>query len=221
MSDYNIFNYSFASAGRNKYYASEVDDFLRSIADSYETMQKNYKALEKKLKNLAPAVEEYNNNKSIIYSAIVRVESYVESVKSEAAEHSAEILKKASEEAETVLITKKAEADAYYYSTTHEADEKLGKLQQDIEALEKQSQALQEKYLSETKEKAAEIIDNAKTKAAEIVAAAYHDAKAAREQSEEIIASTEAELTRLKAEIARYKNEIFNVVATIRSAHHH
>lgn len=218
MSDNSIFNYSFSSAGKNKYYASEVDEFLRAVADSYETMQRNYKALEKKMKTLGPAIEEYNNNKSVIYSAIVRVESYVESVKSEANEHSAEILRKASEEAETMLLTKKAEAEAYYYNTTHDAEEKLLKLQKDIEIIEKQSEALQEKYLSETKEKAAEIIDNAKTKAAEIVAAAYHDAKDARQQSEDIIAATSAELERLKTEIARYKNEIFSVVATIKPA---
>ncbi len=216
MSENKTFNYSFSSAGKNKYYASEVDEYLLSIAESYDAMQKNYKALEKKLKTLGPAIDEYNSNKNIIFSAIVRTESYVESVKAEAAEHSAEMLRSAGEEAESLLLTKKAEADAYYFNTTHDADEKLAKLQREIEILEEQSLKLQEKYLSETKEKAAEIIDNAKTKAAEIVAAAYHDAKAARQQSDEIIAATTEELQRLKSEIARYKSEIFSVVATIK-----
>lgn len=218
MTDNKSFNYSFASAGKNKYYASEVDEYIRSIAESYDVMQKNFRSLDKKMKTLGPAIEEYNSNKNIIFSSIVRVESYVESVKAEASESAAEIIKAASEEAENLLLTKKAEAEAYYYNTTHEADEKIVKLQNDIETLEKQSAELQEKYLSETKEKAAEIIENAKTKAAEIVAAAYHDAKAARQQSDEIIASTTAELNRLKTEIARYKNEIYNVVATIKPA---
>ncbi len=218
MSENKTFNYSFSSAGKNKYYASEVDEYLVSIAESYDAMQKNYKALEKKLKTLGPAIDEYNSNKNIIFSAIVRTESYVESVKAEAAEHSAEMLRSAGEEAENLLLTKKAEADAYYFNTTHDADEKLARLQGEIEILEEQSLKLQEKYLNQTKEKAAEIIDNAKTKAAEIVAAAYYDAKAARQQSDEIIAATTEELQRLKAEIARYKSEIFSVVATIKPA---
>lgn len=218
MSNNSMFTYSFSSAGKNKYFASEVDDFISSISESYDALSKNFKALEKKMKTIGPAIEEYNAKKNTICSAIVRVEAYVESVKAQSEESSAEIIRQASEEAENLLLTKKAEAEAYYYNVTHDADEKLEKLNRDIETLERQSLALQEKYLSETKEKAAEIIDNAKTKAAEIVAAAYYDAKAAREQSDSIIASTTAELTRLKAEIAKYKNEIFSVVATIKPA---
>ncbi len=218
MSEIKSLNYSFASAGKNKYYASEVDEYLQSIAESYDAMQKNLRALDKKMKTLGPAIEEYNSNKNIIFSSIVRVESYVESVKAEASENAAEILKKASEEAEALLLGKKAEAESYYFNTTHDADEKLNKLKSDIEIIEKQSAELQERYISQTKEKANEIIDNAKTKAAEIVAAAYCDAKAAKQQSDEIIASTKAELGRLKKEIAKYKSEIFNVVATIKPA---
>ena len=218
MSDNKILNYSFAFAGKNKYFASEVDEFLRSISESYDTMYKTYKALDKKMKALAPAIEEYKNNKNVIVSSIVRAEKYYEDVTSEANEHSAEIIKKASEEAENLLLTKKAEAEAYHYNLTHDADEKLKSLESEIESLESHAASLQEKYLAETKEKAAEIIDNAKTKAAEIVAAAYQDAKTARQQSDEIIAATNTELQRLKAEIAKYKNEIFNVVATIKPA---
>ncbi len=216
MSDGKILGYSFSFAGKNKYYASEVDEYIQSISDSYDSMSKSYKTLEKKLKKYAPAIEEYNANKNIICSAIVRAEKYYDTVEAQAKENSAEIIKSASEEAENYLLTKKAEADAYYFNTTHDAQERLSKLEKDIDTLEKQSIALQEKYINETKLKSAEIIDNAKTKAAEIVAAAYNDAKTAKKQSEEIIASTEKELNRLKAEIAKYKSEIFNVVATIK-----
>ncbi|MBQ7294951.1 MAG: DivIVA domain-containing protein [Clostridia bacterium] len=218
MSDNKILNYSFASAGKNKYYASEVDEYLRSISESYDSMYKSYKALDKKMKALAPAIEEYKSNKNIIVSSIVRAEKYYEDVKAQANESSAEIIRKASEEAENLLLTKKAEAEAYHYNLTHDADEKLKQLETDIENLENHALELQEKYLAQTKEKAAEIIDNAKTKAAEIVAAAYQDAKTARQQSDEIITATNAELQRLKAEIAKYKNEIFSVVATIKPA---
>lgn len=218
MADNNILNYSFASAGKNKYNASEVDEYLKSISENYDAMFRNYKALDKKMKTLAPALEEYKSNKNIIVSAIVRAEKFAEQIKNEANEHSAEIIKKASDEAENFILTKKAEADAYYYNLTHEADDRLKALEAEIEATDKHAAELQEAYLAKTNEKAAEIIENAKTKAAEIVAAAYQDAKIARQQSEEIIASTNAELTRLKGEIAKYKNEIFNVVATIKPA---
>ena len=218
MSEKSILSYSFSSAGKNKYYASEVDDFIRSISQNYDTMYRNYKALDKKMKSLAPAIEEYKANKNIIVGSIVRAEKYFEQVKAEANEHSAEIIRKASEEAESLLLTTKAEAEAYHYNITHDADEKIKKLESDIEMLEKQAAEKQEKYLALTNEKATEIIENAKAKAAEIVAAAYEDAKAARVQSDEIIAATNAELNRLKAEIARYKSEIFSVVATIKPA---
>lgn len=209
---------TFSSAGKNRYYAAEVDEYVRKSSEEYERLLKNFKALEKKLKTIGPAIEEYNNSKNTVFAAIVRAESYMESVTAQANESSAEIIKKASEEAENILLTKKAEAEAYYFNLTHEADERIVKLNEEIETLEKRSEELSQRYLSDTREKAKEIIDNAKTKAAEIVAAAYHDAKAAREQSEEIVAATTSELNRLKAEIAKYKTEIFNVVATIKPA---
>ncbi len=209
---------TFSSAGKNRYFAAEVDEYVRKSSEEYERLLKNFKALEKKLKTIGPAIEEYNNSKNTVFAAIVRAESYMESVTAQANESSAEIIKKASEDAENILLTKKAEADAYYFNLTHEADERIVKLNEEIETLEKRSEELSQKYLSDTREKAKEIIENAKTKAAEIVAAAYHDAKDARAQSEEIVAATTAELKRLKAEIAKYKNEIINVVATIKPA---
>ena len=209
---------SFSSAGKNRYYADEVDEYVRKSSEEYEKLFKNFKALEKKYKALGPAIEEYNNNKNTVFAAIVRAESYMESVVAQADASSAEIIKQASEEAENIILTKKAEAEAYYFNLTHEADEKIIKLNEEIVSLEKKSEELSQRYLNDTREKANEIIDNAKTKAAEIVAAAYHDAKDAREQSDAIIASTTAELSRLKAEIAKYKSEIFNVVATIKPA---
>ncbi len=210
--------YSFSSAGKNRYFASEVDEYVRKSTEEYERLLKNYRALEKKFKNICPAIEEYNNSKNTVFSAIVRAESYAETVAAQANESSAEIIRKASEEAENLLITKKAEAEAYYYNVTHDADEKIVQLNNEIEILEKRSEELTQKYLNDTKEKAREIIENAKSKAAEIVAAAYHDAKDAREKSDEIIAATTSELQRLKYEIAKYKNEIINVVATIKPA---
>lgn len=209
---------SFSSAGKNRYYASEVDEYVRKSSEEYDRLLKNFKALEKKLNSLGPAIDEYNLKKNTIVAAIVRAESYTESVIAQANESSAEIIKKATEEAEALIMTKKAEAEAYYYNLTHDAEEKIVALNTEIETLEKKSEELTNKYLSDTREKAKEIIENAKTKAAEIVAAAYHDAKAAREQSDEIIAATTAELSRLKTEIAKYKAEIFNVVATIKPA---
>ncbi len=208
----------FTSAGKNRYFANEVDEYVRKSSEEYDSLLKKYRILEKKYKTLGPALEEYNNNKNTVFSAIVRAETYFETIKAQADESAAEIIKAATEDAEGILLTKKAEAEAYYYNLTHEADEKIIKLQEDIVTLEKQSEELSEKYISDTREKANEIIDNAKTKAAEIVAAAYHDAKDAREKSDEIIAATKAELGRLKAEIAKYKNEIINVVATIKPA---
>lgn len=210
--------YSFSSAGKNRYFASEVDEYVRKSSEEYERLLKNFKALEKKLKNIGPAIEEYNNSKNTVFAAIVRAESYMESVTAQANETSADIIKKASEEAETILLTKKAEAEAYYFNLTHEADERIVQLNKEIETLEKRSEELTQRYLNDTKDKAKEIIENAKTKAAEIVAAAYHDAKDAREKSEEIIAATTSELQRLKSEIAKYKAEIFSVVETIRPA---
>ena len=209
---------TFSSAGKNRYYAAEVDEYIKKSLEEYDRLLKNFKALEKKLRIIGPAIEEYNNSKNTVFAAIVRAESYMESITAQANESSAEIIKKATEEAEGIFLTKKAEADAYYFNITHEADEKIVKLNEEIETLEKKSEELSQKYLSDTREKAKEIIDNAKTKAAEIVAAAYHDAKDARAQSEEIIASTTSELKRLKSEIAKYKNEIINVVATIKPA---
>ena len=153
--------YSFASAGKNRYFATEVDEYVRKSSEEYERLYRNFKALEKKLKTIGPAIEEYNNSKNTVFAAIVRAESYVENITAQANESSAEIIKKASEEAENLLLTKKAEAEAYYFNLTHEADERIVQLNKEIETLEKRSEELKERYISDTKEKAKEIIDNA------------------------------------------------------------
>ena len=54
----------FSSAGKNRYYASEVDEYVRKSSEEYERLLKNFKALEKKLKTIGPAIEEYNNSKN-------------------------------------------------------------------------------------------------------------------------------------------------------------
>ena len=56
--------HTFSSAGKNRYFASEVDEYVRKSSEEYERLLKNFKALEKKLKNIGPAIEEYNNSKN-------------------------------------------------------------------------------------------------------------------------------------------------------------
>ena len=123
----------FTSAGKNRYFANEVDEYVRKSSEEYDSLLKKYRILEKKYKTLGPALEEYNNNKNTVFSAIVRAETYFETIKAQADESAAEIIKAATEDAEGILLTKKAEAEAYYYNLTHEADEKIIKLQEDMQ----------------------------------------------------------------------------------------
>ncbi|MGN0487592.1 MAG: DivIVA domain-containing protein [Acutalibacteraceae bacterium] len=211
-----LFVHQFASAGKNKYYASEVESFIKDVSEKYDKLYKAYRALEKKLETWGPALDDYNKNKNAVFGAVVRAEQYYKSVEQEALNHSAELVSQASEKAEALLLSKQAEAESYYYTTTHDADEQLKKLQKDISVLQKQASEQEQEYVAKATATAEKIIKNAKVKAAEIIDAANDDVRSVKEQSALIIAQTQAQLADLKVQIKKYKQEILSVVETIR-----
>lgn len=211
-----LFVHQFASAGKNKYYASEVESFIKDVSEKYDKLYKAYRALEKKLETWGPALDDYNKNKNAVFGAVVRAEQYYKSVEQEALNHSAELVSQASEKAEALLLSKQAEAESYYYTTTHDADEQLKKLQKDISVLQKQASEQEQEYVAKATATAEKIIENAKVKATEIINAANDDVQSVKEQSALIIAQTQAQLADLKVQIKKYKQEILSVVETIR-----
>lgn len=79
-----IKNHEFQLAGRNAYRASDVDDFMAELCESYEQMFRENAELVKKLSLLADKVSEYKNDEDNIRNALLMAERMKDSILAEA-----------------------------------------------------------------------------------------------------------------------------------------
>ena len=199
----------FTSAGKGGYKATEVDEFLKLIHDDYVTVLGNNKALKQRLESCARLIDEYNEKKKSIASVLIDAQTNAQKQIDDAQLHAAEIMKKASQEAEEILALKRTEADAYYFDKTHDATQAVKDLQAQIDELGKRYEILLQQYIDDATRIAAEIIEKAKNDAAAIVAAAYDDAKTARQKADEIVNEANDVLTKIKAQVSLFKKQVF------------
>lgn len=208
----------FTSVGKGGYKATEVDEFLKQVHDDYVTVLNNNMALKQRLEQCARLIDEYNEKKKSIASVLIDAQANAQKQIDDARAVAAEIIQKASEEAEELLALKRTEADAYYFDKTHDAAQAVKALQEQIDELGKRYEVLLQQYIDQATSMAAEIIEKAKNDAAAIVAAAYDDAKTAREKADGIIEEANAELDKIKSRIALFKKQIFSAVDVITPA---
>lgn len=208
----------FTSVGKGGYKASEVDEFLKQIHDEFVAVLNNNVALKQRLEQCAMLIDEYNERKKSIASVLIDAQTNAQKQIDDARIYASEIMKKASEEAEELLALKKTEADAYYFDKTHDAAQAVKALQAQIDELRRKYEELLQKYIADATKMAEEIIEKAKNDAAAIVAAAYDDAKTARQKADEIMAEANAELEKIMAQVALFKKQIFAAVDVINPA---
>lgn len=213
-----ITSQKFSQNGKGGYKAVEVEAFLQRVYQSFNKLYVDNKALCEKLDSLMPMIDEYNNRKNTIADALIWAKSTAEKNIEEAKEIAADIVANANEEADRIVSESRIKADAYYTEKTTAADEKAEKARAEYENLKRQTEIYSDRYIAEINVKTRTIIEDANTKAASIVSEAYSDAKKAREKADRIIEKANNELDALKAEAAKIKNEILNLISYANTA---
>lgn len=213
-----ITSQNFSQNGKGGYRAEEVNAFLQRVAQSYSRLYADNKALSDKLDVVMPKLDEYERSKSTIADALIWAKATAEKNIEEAKGIAEKTVADATVKAEKLLEDKMAQADAYYADKTVTADKNVEKAKAEFDNLKQQSELYADRYIAEINVKAQTIIEDANTKAGTIVAAAYADAKKAREKSEQIIAEANAELTKLKNEAAKVKSEILTLISYAQKA---
>lgn len=209
---------TFTQTGKGGYKSIEVDAFIQRVYQSYNKLYNDNKALCEKLDAVTPLAEEYNKIKSSIADALILAKSTAEKNVSDARDIAEKLVSEANEKADRLLSEKMSEADAYYNEKVTSADEKVANAEAELERLRIQSESFSEKYIADINSRVQLLIEDANTKAAEIVADAYSDAKAANEKAEAIIADANKQLNSLKAEASKIKNEMLTLISIAQQA---
>ncbi len=213
-----ITSQTFSQNGKGGYRADEVNAFLQRVAQSYSRLYADNKTLNEKLDAVMPKLEEYDRSKSTIADALIWAKATAEKNIEEANDIAEKTVADATEKAERLLSERTAQADAYYAEKTAAADRSVEKARAEFENLKQQSELYADRYIAEINVKAQTVIEDANSKAASIVAAAYSDAQKARERADSIVAAANSELERLYSEAQKIKNEILSLISYAESA---
>jgi len=146
------------------YKKADVDAFCDEVAKTLEVLYKENSDLVRKLQVLAEKVEEYRKDEQNIQSALLIAQRAGEQIVKDSQQQADEKISEASAEAERIL------SDA-----RDTADEVLKKTEEKVIAL-----------ANDSKDKSAELLKDAAFKAESIVAEANENARAAKEEYEEL-----------------------------------
>lgn len=208
-------NTSFPLAGRGAYRAQDVDEFQQRVYVAYSELYSENSVLKKKFASLSALVEEYNEGKNSIANAIIKSQSISDKMIADAKAQATDLVSQAKDKAEVILKEAKKQADEYTAEKTSTADAYLSRSQTELERVKKEAEDAAAEYTEKVNEKAEAIIADANEKASKIVAAAFSDAKLAREKCDVIINSAKAELESIKKDIAVFKAQAEKMVSTV------
>ena len=196
---------SFPQVGRGAYRAQEVDAFMERLIENYTELYSENANIKKKFSSLASVVEEYNEGKNAIATALVKAQAVADKTLESAKSEADGLLSEANAQAQALLDEKKQEAEAYAKEKKETADAYFRKAESELQRILTEAEAQSRDYVAEVNAKAAAIIADANQKAANLVAAAYKDAQAAQEKADEIIARAQVEMKTTQNAIAMFK----------------
>lgn len=211
-------NTSFQLAGRGAYRAQDVDEFQKRVYVAYSELYSENSVLKKKFASLSALVEEYNEGKNSIANAIIKSQAISDKMIEDAKKQSADLVLQAKTKAEEILGDSQKKADDYISEKTSTADAYLSRAETELERVKKEAEEAAADYTEKVNEKAEKIIENANEQASKIVAAAYADAKLAREKCDEIINGAKAELDAVKKDIAMLKAQTEKMISVVMPA---
>lgn len=153
-------DFSFQAAGRNAYKASEVDEFLDEVYESYEQMFRENGELVKKLNLVADKLQTYKSDEDNIRNALLTAERMKESIVAEAQEQIKGILKEAEDKAAEIVADAEKEADDTLKIAQTNATKLLAKAQEiydDQVGTIKEEAEKEEAYLLKIKEESVKV----------------------------------------------------------------
>ena len=195
-----ILNAKFTPISKGTYSAEEVDSFLKIVAESYEESLNQNKELIKKISILADKIESYRNDEEAIKLALLDAHRMAESIKKEATEKADTKVKDAESRSKLIL-------DGANRQSAQMIDESREKAKEIVDNARTAVASLTERAQIETEN----TITAAQTKAAEIVASAQAEGEKIIGNSKESYEYYSAELARVKAETAEFKEAIQNL----------
>lgn len=208
----------FAPNGKGGYRAADVDAFMQKVYKSYSKLYNDFNAVNERLQTISPTLDEYNKNKAAIANALISAQTVAESMTEKAQTEAAIIIDAANKSADSIVESRKEEAERYYLDKTQQADIRLRELEYAYDKLQKEADDFREAYISRVNAQIETLIADANEKAAEIVAAAYNDAKLAKDKAEEALTSANAQLQAVMAETAKIKGELSALIIVADSA---
>lgn len=128
-----IKNHQFSVSGRGTYAATEVDDYIQEIIESYEQMFKENGELVKKIGLLANRIEEYKEDEDNIKEALLTAQRMADKVTKEANFAAESKLSDAKEKAEKAVSDATAEAERIVSEATAKAENIVGDAEQKAE----------------------------------------------------------------------------------------
>ncbi len=160
-----IKNHEFQLAGRNAYRATDVDDFMAEIYESYEQMFRENAELVKKLSLLADKVSEYKNDEDNIRNALLMAERMKDSILAEAQDKAKAALaateervraakEAVDEKTSTILQNANAEAEEIISDANSRAEETLKLAQSNATKLLAKAQEIYDEQINTIKEEA-------------------------------------------------------------------
>ncbi len=160
-----IKNHEFQLAGRNAYRASDVDDFMAEIYESYEQMFRENAELVKKLSLLADKVSEYKNDEDNIRNALLMAERMKDSILAEAQDKAKAALaateervraakEAVDEKTATILQNANAEAEEIVSDANARAEETLRLAQSNATNLLAKAQEIYDEQINSIKDEA-------------------------------------------------------------------
>lgn len=160
-----IKNHEFQLAGRNAYRASDVDDFMAEIYESYDQMFRENAELVKKLSLLADKVSEYKNDEDNIRNALLMAERMKDSILAEAQDKAKAALaateervraakEAVDEKTATILQNANAEAEDIISDANSRAEETLKLAQSNATKLLAKAQEIYDEQINTIKEEA-------------------------------------------------------------------
>lgn len=181
-------NHAFQTVGRNAYRASDVDEFLAEVVESYEQMFRENGEIVKKLQAVADKLSQYKNDEENIRNALL-----------EAQRMRANILEDANRKANDRLVATEEKIKAAKETVDQKTAEIIS-----------EAQAEADKILDEAKAQADEIVSSAESRSKNTLERAQKLYDAEVGSIKEEAKKAEDYLNSIKAESAKVRNELID-----------
>ncbi len=195
-----ILNAKFTPVSKGTYSAEEVDSFLKSVAESYEESLNQNKELIKKISILADKIESYRNDEEAIKLSLLDAHRMAETISKDANEKADAKINDAETRSKVILDGANMQSAQMIEEAREKAKEIVDNARTAVASLTERAQIETENAIVAAQNKAAEIIEKAEEDGKNIIG-----------NSKESYEFYSAELEKVKAETAKFKETIENL----------